>query len=187
VAQTLEAVDADEMDQQFVTLEGEGARSLAGIGVPIESLRYIRYAEMRYQRQEYTIKVRLPSHCEDRDQLRRLFEENYHRRYGHAARNMGIDVVMLRVVVDGRSVRPQERFVTGGASTPAVPTRRPVWFEGEGMAHCNVWQRDELVAGQAIVGPAVIEEDAATTVLPPGDVGEIDSWGNIAIRLGGTA
>ena len=185
VARTLDTVDVDEMNQQFVTLEGEGARSLARIGVPIESLRYIRYAEMRYQRQEYTIKVRLPSHCKDRHELRRLFEENYHRRYGHAAQNMGIDVVMLRVVVDARTVRPQQCLVAARAQAVAVPTRRQIWFEGSGMAPCDVWQRDELVAGQSIAGPAVIEEDASTTVLTPGDLGEIDSWGNIAISLGG--
>jgi N-methylhydantoinase A len=173
------------MNQQFVALEGEGARSLAGIGVPIESLRYIRYAEMRYQRQEYTIKVRLPAHCKDRDELRGLFEESYHRRYGHAAQNMGIDVVMLRVVVDARTVRPPQRMATPGARAAAVPTRRPIWFEGLGMAPCDVWQRDELVAGQSIAGPAVIEEDASTTVLAAGDVGVIDEWGNMAISLGG--
>jgi N-methylhydantoinase A len=185
VAQTLDSVDVDEMNQQFVALEGEGARSLAGIGVPIESLRYIRYAEMRYQRQEYTIKVRLPAHCKDRDELRGLFEESYHRRYGHAAQNMGIDVVMLRVVVDARTVRPPQRMATPGARAAAVPTRRPIWFEGLGMAPCDVWQRDELVAGQSIAGPAVIEEDASTTVLAAGDVGVIDEWGNMAISLGG--
>jgi N-methylhydantoinase A len=184
VARTLEAVDVNEMNERFVVLEGEGSRSLAGIGVPIEALRYIRYAEMRYQRQEYTIKVRLPSHCKDRDELRRLFEENYHRRYGHAAQDMGIDVVMLRVVVDARTVRPRQRMIAPGAKAAAVPTRRTVWFEGIDMASCDVWQRDQLVVGQSIAGPAVIEEDASTTVLTPGDVGEIDRWGNIAITLG---
>jgi N-methylhydantoinase A len=185
VARTLETVDVDEMNERFVVLESEGARSLAGIGVPIESLRYLRYAEMRYQRQEYTIKVRLPSHCKDRDELRRLFEENYRRRYGHATKNMGIDVVMLRVVVNARTVRPQQHPAAAGQQATATPKRRSVWFEGVSLSPCDVWQRDELVAGQSIAGPAVIEEDASTTVLPPGDVGEIDSWGNIAITLGG--
>ncbi len=185
VARTLESVDVDEMNERFVVLESEGARNLAGIGVPIESLRYIRYAEMRYQRQEYTIKVRLPAHCKDRDELRQLFEESYRRRYGHAAKDMGIDVVMLRVVVDARTARPQQRPAAPGQQATARPKRRVVWFEGAGLAPCDVWQRDDLVAGQSIAGPAVIEEDASTTVLPPGDVGEIDCWGNIAITLGG--
>lgn len=187
VARTLESVDVDEMNERFVALETEGARSLAGIGVPIESLRYIRYAEMRYQRQEYTIKVRLPAHCKGRDELRHLFEESYQRRYGHAAKDMGIDVVMLRVVVDARTVRPQQRQAAAGQPATATPQRRAVWFESGGVAPCDVWQRDELVAGQSIAGPAVIEEDASTTVLPPGDVGVIDRWGNIAITLGGNA
>ena len=152
--------------------------------MPIEALRYIRYAEMRYQRQEYTIKVRLPAHCESHAEMRQLFEENYSRRYGHASRDMGIDVVMLRVVVDGRTARPPEKLDGRAAPSPAALSRRPIWFAETGMSPCDVWQRDVLSAGQRIKGPAVIEEDASTTVICPGDVAEIDVWGNIAITLG---
>jgi N-methylhydantoinase A len=184
VARPLEMLDMAETRRQFETLEAEGARRLSTIGVPVQELRYIRYAEMRYQRQEYTIKVRLPPDCHSQDEMRHLFEDSYSRRYGHASREMGIDVVMLRVVVDGRTARPREKPLAVGRKKAAKPTRRPIWFAETGMAPCDVWQRDMLREGQKIKGPAVIEEDASTTVLCPGDVAQIDPWGNIAITLG---
>jgi N-methylhydantoinase A len=184
VARPLETLDMTEVGQQFAALEAEGARRLSTIGVPIESLRYIRYAEMRFQRQEYTIKVRLPAHCERQGELRHLFEESYRRRYGHVSRDMGIDVVMLRVVVDGRTARPREKRDEAAVHAPAQPSTRAIWFEQTGLSPCQVWQRDALAVGARINGPAVIEEDASTTVIGPGDSGEIDPWGNIAISLG---
>jgi N-methylhydantoinase A len=47
-----------------------------------------------------------------------------------------------------------------------------------------VLQRAQLPVGFRITGPAVIEEDASTTVIPPGDTAEIDAWNNIVIELG---
>lgn len=187
VVRSLETLDMQEMSQQFAGLETEGSRSLSNIGVPIEGLRYIRYAEMRYQRQEYTIKVRLPAHCESRQELRRLFEEAYGRRYGHISRDIGIDVIMLRLVVDGRTARPRESIYAKSAARSSPPSRRPVWFAETGMVPCDIWRRDTLAPGRKVAGPTLIEEDASTTVICPGDVAEIDAWGNIAIVLGDPA
>ena len=38
--------------------------------------------------------------------------------------------------------------------------------------------------GQVVEGPGVIEEEASTTVLTPGDLAELDRMGNIVITLG---
>ena len=187
VVRPLDTVDMAEMAQQFAVLESEGARRLSTIGVPVEGVRYTRYAEMRYQRQEYTIKVRLPGHCESPAEMRQLFEEHYSRRYGHASRDMGIDVIMLRLVVEGRTARPREKLNGHGPRSAVKPSRRPIWFAETGVSPCDVWQRDTLIPGQRIQGPTLIEEDASTTVVCPGDVAEIDAWGNIAITLGGAA
>jgi N-methylhydantoinase A len=180
----LASLDVADMHARFAALEAEGGRRIAALGTQIESLRYVRYAEMRYERQEYTLKVRLPADCNDRETLRRVFEEAYQRRYGHASKDIPIDVVMLRVVVGGRTARPRENTQAGGNGNAPVAKRRPIWFEQTGRVECNVWQRDDLAVGTKIAGPAVIEEDASTTVLGPMDNAVIDRWGNIAIALG---
>lgn len=187
IACPLDTLDVGDMDQKFARLEREGARKIGELGTQIDTLHFARYAEMRYQRQEYTIKVKLPAQSVDRAQLRRLFEESYERRYGHASKAIGVDVVVLRVVAGGATARPRESVSRGGDAGRTGPARRPVWFAQTGMAMCDVWQRDTLSAGQQMAGPAVIEETASTTVVSPGDSAQIDNWGNIAITLGEAA
>ncbi|OGA38479.1 MAG: hypothetical protein A3G24_13250 [Betaproteobacteria bacterium RIFCSPLOWO2_12_FULL_62_13] len=184
IASPLKDMDLEKAERKFRELEAEGARQLASIGLPFKSLRYTRYAEMRYQRQEYTIKVRLPAQCGDRDEWRRLFEVSYQRRYGHASKDVAVDVVMLRVVIDGVSARPQEKIKVRTEGAVRKPSQRPVWFEDTGMAACRVWQRSDLLVGQRIEGPAVVEEEASTTVLPPGSSAQMDHLGNIVIAVG---
>jgi N-methylhydantoinase A len=187
VAALLERLDIDDVETRFATLEREGAVALDRLGLQVRDLRTVRYAEMRYQRQEYTIKIRLPGHKTSHQELRALFEEQYARRYGHVSRAMPIDVVMLRVVADGRTVRPQAGAELPKRVTNPTASRREIWFQATGRMSCDVWQRTDLSAGTRILGPAVIEEHASTTVLPPGDRAEIDAAGNIVIDLGDAA
>jgi N-methylhydantoinase A len=187
VAKPLDGLDLAGVDAAFARLEADGARQLASIGATVETVRSTRYAEMRYQRQEYTIKVKLPDTCESVAALRQLFEEAYGRRYGHVTKNMVIDVLMLRVVVEGRTARPAAAEIVDEASAAPAPTRRPIWFEATGVVDCDVWQRETLPRGFTIAGPALVEEEASTTVIGPGDVAEIDAFGHIAITLGAAA
>ena len=48
------------------------------------------------------------------------------------------------------------------------------------------YKRAELLAGNKILGPALIEEHASTTVLMPGDRMTVDAWGNMVIAVGGS-
>ena len=139
---------------------------------------------MRYRRQEHTIKIRLPEKAFDNKELGQLFEDTYKHRFGHAS-NMEIEMVMLRLVIEGRTARPEIAKAANGKAAPAKPVPRRIWFEETGFVECGAWQRSELVAGQVIEGPGVIEEEASTTVLTPGDSASLDHMGNIVITLGG--
>jgi len=46
-------------------------------------------------------------------------------------------------------------------------------------------RRAELLAGNKISGPALIEEHASTTVLMPGDRMTVDAYGNLVIAVAG--
>jgi N-methylhydantoinase A len=43
-------------------------------------------------------------------------------------------------------------------------------------------RRDELAAGHAFEGPAIIVEQTATTVVPPGFNVTVDEFGSLVIR-----
>jgi N-methylhydantoinase A len=182
----LETIELDGMDKRFAEMEAEGADRLNQLGLPIESINYTRYAEMRYRRQEYTIKVRLPhdNKALDKAMLRRMFEEAYQRRYGHTTRNMEIEIVMLRIVVDGRTARPHLGIGSGTSADATASGQRPIWYDSAESVMTKVWQRKDLAAGSHLAGPGVIEEEASTTVLGLRDTAVIDEIGNIVITLG---
>ena len=45
------------------------------------------------------------------------------------------------------------------------------------------YDRPLLAAGNRIAGPALIEEYASTTVVHPGDVVEVDAFGDLVIAI----
>jgi N-methylhydantoinase A len=79
---------------------------------------------------------------------------------------------------------PQAKIRRGSAAPPkaAHTGGRRVYFGGFRMA--PTLRRAELLAGNKIKGPALIEEHASTTVLMPGDGCEVDGWGNLVITVG---
>ena len=60
----------------------------------------------------------------------------------------------------------------------------PVYYAGR-LHATPTYRRAELLAGNRIKGPALIEEYASTTVLMPGDAMEVDAFGNLVIAVGG--
>jgi N-methylhydantoinase A len=50
---------------------------------------------------------------------------------------------------------------------------------------CGVYDRTMLKAGNIIAGPAIVEEPAHVTVIFPGDMLRVDSFGNLIVTIGG--
>ncbi|MEN9498522.1 MAG: hydantoinase, partial [Pseudomonadota bacterium] len=51
----------------------------------------------------------------------------------------------------------------------------------------DIWQREALPEGACLMGPAIIQQADATTVLEPGSQAVVDAIGNLRITVGGGA
>ena len=58
-------------------------------------------------------------------------------------------------------------------------------FDGSFRADADLSRARDLLAGNQISGPALIEEHASTTVLMPGDRMTVDAYGNLVITVAG--
>jgi N-methylhydantoinase A len=68
--------------------------------------------------------------------------------------------------------------------TPALIGVRAVEFGVlGGRLDTPVYDRARLLQGHRIVGPALVQEYASTTVLPPGDMLVVDAMGNLDITI----
>jgi N-methylhydantoinase A len=64
---------------------------------------------------------------------------------------------------------------------------RDVNFAGRGALSTPIFDRSQLAQGNRIAGPAVVEEDASTTIVEPGDILTVNRFGHLVITTGGAA
>src|SRR5262249_51565578 len=93
-------------------------------------------------------------------------------------------VSFFRLNLKAMGVVPKAEFAVHEPSSviPEPASRRRVWFDGSAL-DTPVYEREQLPCGFQFVGPAIIEQVDATTVVPPGARAEVDKYLNIIIRV----
>jgi N-methylhydantoinase A len=177
-----------EAARAFAELRAAGEEALARDH--LARGRFDFAADLRYRGQEHTIAIPVAGADDlagDTETTRSRFDEQHHRRYGHAAPDQSIEVVNLRLSV---TVPRMEDVIARWLSQPWTPTeaaaeqRRPVVFDDpERPLDTRILWRPGLAAGQEITGPAVIEEPNSTTLVGAGDRAVIDPSGHIIVTL----
>jgi N-methylhydantoinase A len=180
----------DEIEAVFKELEQNGMNAIAATSVKPHKIVVKRALDMRYVGQEHPVTVELPMRIfqkQDRTAIKQHFDDDHMQRYGTSAPNENAEIVSLRVTVAGLMRKPPQEKIAKGSGTPrksASTGTRKVWFDGQ-FRSTPTYRRTELVAGNTIRGPALIEEHASTTVLMPGDRMTVDDYGNLTIRVAG--
>jgi N-methylhydantoinase A len=147
---------------------------------------------MRYVGQEHSVTVDIPpEHVETRNRqaIKALFDNVHAQRYGTSAPVEPAEIASLRTTVTGIVEKPSLERIEQGGETPskdAVAGSRKAYFEAAGgFVDTPTFARSALRAGNRIVGPALIEEHASTTVVLPADTVEVDAIGNLVIAISG--
>lgn len=137
----------------------------------IVGLAYARsyYADVGYAGQSHFIAVALDATRKDAlYRLYRDFEAAHERLNGHAT-HAPAKIVNLRAV--HRALLPSLAVtaVPGKRPGSSVKGQREVVFAGETRARkASIHARALLAEGETVKGPAVIEQDDSTTLVPPG-------------------
>ena len=184
--------DFSDLEDVYIGLEAEGYREIEKASTATERILVSRGADMRYVGQEHSVTVDLPSHLfasEDRAGIKERFDEVHNLRYGTCAPQERSEIVSLRVTVTGMLEKPLLKSIVSGEEKPpkgAHTGTKPERFGSE-ILKTDTWDRTQLLAKNFIIGPALIEEHASTTVLHPGDTLTVDDFGNLNINIGGDA
>ncbi|HLI09415.1 MAG TPA: hydantoinase/oxoprolinase family protein [Ktedonobacteraceae bacterium] len=180
--QTLQETSASSLESMYGQIEEQGRATLYAEEVPAEQMGFQRSADMRYIGQEYSVNVPVSSTI-DEDGLEALtarFHDAYKTRYGHSTPGAPIEFVNLRVAASGKLERRTASFRPAKEQEGYEASTREVIFEGQAVP-TKFYRRDRLPAGTRLTGPHVIEEETATTVVPPGWISRVDELGNIII------
>ncbi len=177
----LERAPFEEMEKIYEEIEGQGRASIAATSIKPQEIGIARAADMRYVGQEHAVTVDLPMELfakKDRDGIKKAFDDMHLLRYGTNAPNERAEIVSLRSTITGVMAKPPQEKIAVGKAAPeasAFTGTRPVFFtETNEFVQTKTFARVALLAGNAIAGPALIEEHASTTVVLPGDKLTVD-------------
>lgn len=141
-------------------------------------------ADMRYVGQEYTVTVPLTLPLQLAD-VAQAFHETYRIRYGHATPDAPVEFVNIRVAALGRVPRSGvTAFQPPELGQDPLIGSRSVIYDGVSR-ETPVLKRERMAPGGEWSGPVIIEEQTATTVVPPDCDVRVDIFGNIIIKVGG--
>ena len=183
-------VDADldgrDMSATLQRMEATGREALGDEGVEEQHRSATHAADIRYVAQEYTLTVPLLEATEPTQEgflttVAGRFADLHAARYGHANLGAPIEFVTLRTTAYGDLGQPatQKWPPAQGADFPHEV--RSVVFYGQ-TCDTIVVRRDDLFVGHSFRGPAVVVEDTATTVVPPGYLVSVDDIGSLIVR-----
>ena len=118
------------------------------------------------------------------EQLHARFCEAHETAYGYASQTDPIEIVNVRLSASARLYREVSTPSVDADPGVAVPRdERPVYFDAEDAVATQVFARSELLPGQIITGPAIIEQLDTTTPVYPGDRAEVTPDGHLIIKI----
>jgi N-methylhydantoinase A len=184
----LSALTGDQFDAILDAHVAEGKRVIASEGVRITEVVVIHTVDMQFQGQTHILNVIMPGGRADPAALQVAFAEAYWQRFRVALPEIKPVVVNLNTAVIGKREALSVSILVGNdtASTleGALTGHRRVWFE-QGWMETPIYQRDRLPLNCEFIGPAILEQLDATTVVEPGDHARTDTAGNVIIRVTG--
>jgi N-methylhydantoinase A len=182
-------LDSDEVATVFAGLRERASRALRAEGFDEGDRAYVRQADLRYAGQASEVRVDAPDGDVDdafTAEVVRRFHDAHEATYGYCYRDdgsQGIEWVNVRVSGIGPIERPTlRRLETGDGDAGRARTgRRLVHFDGR-WVDADLYRRADLLAGDEITGPAVIQEFSSTVPLAPGFVARVDDLANLVVR-----
>ena len=143
---------------------------LASDGVVREAMITRRVeAELRFLGQDSVLTVNVSP----QETLEARFLDAYRRRYGYTPHRAALEVVTIRVVASEKpGLTGAETFLESAALRSA------------GLAEAGIVPRADLRPGEAIRGPAVVQDSFSTLMIAPGWTGVVGSEGSIRLDRG---
>jgi N-methylhydantoinase A len=149
------------------------------------SVRHFELAiDAHYAGQSHELQVPLDGVNDDGfDEFLARFGQAHQSAYGYDNPEQAVYIVSCRLRAVGRVPKPATPDYVGGATIAGAKVdERSVYFGGEdGWMTTPIYRRADLPIGEAIAGPAIVEEMSSTTVILSGQNAVIDTFGNIVI------
>lgn len=184
----LQSIDRAGLAAQFAAVTEEAVGVLARMGaLAAGSVRREIFADMRYAGQGHDIEVRIPdSDAADPDWLLAVstaFDARYHELHGRLLDGVPTEVVGWRLAFSAGDAPSLTWWSADDRAHAVEPRTRKAYFgDAGGWIDTAVYDRDTLVVGTTLPGPAIVVETESTLVVPPDASFSLDSFGSVVLR-----
>ncbi len=179
---------ATQINDALSKLEQKALHEYESENIARSRVHFLRYARCRYQNQEHSVEIVLPEGAiaaEQIEAIRERFDTDYEREYTYRL-TAPVELVCyhLIAIAEVDKLKPGKFPTTGRKTDQAIKEHRQVDYVEAGVHRATIYDGDALEPGMSFVGPAIIEESGATTVIPPSVPCHVDEYGDYQIQTG---
>jgi 5-oxoprolinase (ATP-hydrolysing) len=166
-----------EAEAVLAEMAEEAVAEVANQGVEPDAITTLRRAHLRYAGSHQTLEVEFGTEAE----MRARFDEAHYARYGFSAGERELVIEALSVeAIGGSDTVPDSRSPVTDSSPE--PVDRIEMFADGVRSRVALYDRDQLLPGQTVDGPAIISERTGTDIVEPGWQARVDDLGNLVLN-----
>lgn len=177
------ATEPTEIEAGFATIEAEGRERLHNDGVADKDMAFERFVDMRYEGQWRSLSVAVSGTITSMDDAIAQFHAEYEKAHNFRREDFPVEIYRITVKATGATPKASLPYSEPEKNAVATPkgTRDVRFDESPDRIETPLYDRDDLVAGVEIQGPAIIDQLDSTTLVPPNATAYVDGWQNIRI------
>ena len=174
-------LNEEKIKDAFNKLKEEAIDLLKIESVEDENMSFNLTADMRYIGQEYYVNVEIDKII-DLSKINNDFHGTYKKQFGHSTPDGPLEFINLRLVAEGK-IKKSNSLKSENNLDKSKDSLRKITFDNKDF-DTKVLDRSNVEIKKKIDGPLIIEEETATTVIPPNYILEKDEFGNLIITKG---
>jgi N-methylhydantoinase A len=184
----LSSVNFQDIDYAYREMATQALEMLREEKIPEEKIEFVRSLDICYAGQGHYVEVPLSDvniKEQSQEEIGELFHHLHEIKYGHRL-EAPIRITNIRMKAIGKLKEVPVKEIETGKNIPesAFKPTREVYLDGSSVT-CPIYDRERLICGNVISGPAIIEEPHHTTIVAGNQTLKVDTWGNLVIDIRG--
>jgi N-methylhydantoinase A len=185
VVRPTDDITIHEYNETYQHMVSEAISSLGVEGFTEDTMIFTGTADIRYAGQAWELSIPVPIEIgsdEEFGQLNQNFHDAHKSLYGYNLLDEVVMIVNIRLSAVGKipALTFGKEPLRKRTPRDAMKGFREVFIDKE-FQRCPIYDREKIVSGSSIVGPALIEEYASVTLVPDSKTARIDEFKNIVI------
>ena len=184
----LHAAKGEDLLALYEEMEREGRRLLAAEGVAENGISELRSMDLRYLGQHHEVAVSVEQKevvAADFARIAARFHRRHERLYGYSSEDNPVELISLRLASIGHTDKPELRTIHAASSGGAAALkghRLAYLHSAKDFVAVDVYDGDRLGPDAQVRGPAVVEMETTTLLVPPPFLLSCDQLGNFIMN-----